>query len=166
MAQSKMRFGIDLGTTNSAICRMDGGEPVIKRVDTQKDILPSCVSFTRRKGIKVGETAYNDLRQDKSRATKKWTKLDENVFIEFKRDMGTDKQSPSSNMGVSYSPEQLSAEVLNTLKSFIGDESVTSAVITIPAKFKADQIAATKRCSSTRTSRPTPTGSRRATPSM
>ena len=140
-----MRFGIDLGTTNSAICRMDGGEPVIKRVDTQKDILPSCVSFTRRKGIKVGETAYNDLRQDKSRATKKWTKLDENVFIEFKRDMGTDKQSPSSNMGVSYSPEQLSAEVLKTLKSFIGDESVTSAVITIPAKFKADQIAATKR---------------------
>lgn len=145
MAQSKMRFGIDLGTTNSAICKMEGGEPVIKKTDTLKDTLPSCVSFTKKKGIKVGDSAYNDLRQDKSRATKKWAKLNENVFIEFKRDMGTDKQNQSSNMGVSYSPEQLSAEVLKTLRSFIGDEAVTSAVITIPAKFKADQIAATKR---------------------
>lgn len=48
-------------------------------------------------------------------------------------------------MGESFSPELLSAEVLKALKSFIGDENITSAVITIPAKFKADQIAATKR---------------------
>lgn len=48
-------------------------------------------------------------------------------------------------MGETFSPEQLSAEVLKALKSFIGDENITSAVITIPAKFKADQIAATKR---------------------
>lgn len=95
--------------------------------------------------IKVGDSAYNDLRQAKSRATKKWSNDSMNVFIEFKRDMGTDKQNFSSNMDASYSPEQLSAEVLKTLKSFIGDENVSSAVITIPAKFKADQIAATKR---------------------
>lgn len=145
MAQSKMKFGIDLGTTNSAICKMVGGEPVVKRTDTQKDILPSCVSFTKRKVIKVGETAYNDLRSDRSRATKKWAVLSQNVFIEFKRDMGTDKQTFSSHMDASYSPEDLSAEVLKTLKSFICDETVSSAVITIPAKFKADQIAATKR---------------------
>lgn len=145
MAQTKMKFGIDLGTTNSAICKIEGGEPVIKKTDTQKDTLPSCVSFTRRKVTKVGDTAYNDLRQDRSRATKKWAKIDENVFIEFKRDMGTDKKNPSSNMGESFSSEQLSAEVLKTLKSFIGDDNVSSAVITIPAKFKADQIAATKR---------------------
>lgn len=145
MAQSKMKFGIDLGTTNSAICKMEGGEPVIKKTDTLMDTLPSCVSFTKRKVQKVGVSAYNDLRQDKSRATKKWQKLDENVFIEFKRDMGTDKTSFSSNMDASYSPEQLSAEVLKTLKSFVGDENVSAAVITIPAKFKADQIAATKR---------------------
>lgn len=140
-----MKFGIDLGTTNSAICKMEGGEPVIKKTDTQKDTLPSCVSFTRRRVPKVGDTAYNDLCSDRSRATKKWAKIDENVFIEFKRDMGTDKTSYSSNMDASYSPEQLSAEVLKTLKSFIGDETVSAAVITIPAKFKADQIAATKR---------------------
>lgn len=145
MAQSKMKFGIDLGTTNSAICKMEGGEPVIKKTDTQMDTLPSCVSFTKRKVSKIGVTAYNDLRSDRSRATKKWRDLSGNVFIEFKRDMGTDKTSFSSNMDAAFSPEQLSAEVLKTLKSFIGDENVTSAVITIPAKFKADQIAATKR---------------------
>ena len=145
MAQTKMKFGIDLGTTNSAICKMEGGEPVIKKTDTLKDTLPSCVSFTKKKVSKVGDSAYNDLRSDRSRATKKWQNLSGNVFIEFKRDMGTDKKNESSNMGTSYSPEQLSSEVLKTLKSFIGDENVSSAVITIPAKFKADQIAATKR---------------------
>ena len=56
MAQSKMKFGIDLGTTNSAICKMEGGEPVIKKTDTLKDTLPSCVSFTRKKVVKVGFT--------------------------------------------------------------------------------------------------------------
>lgn len=145
MAQLKMKFGIDLGTTNSAICKMEGGEPVVKKTDTQKDTLPSCVSFTKKKVIKVGDSAYNDLRQAKSRATKKWSNDSMNVFIEFKRDMGTDKQNFSSNMDASFTPEQLSAEVLKTLKSFIGDGNVSSAVITIPAKFKADQIAATKR---------------------
>lgn len=145
MAQSKMKYGIDLGTTNSAICKMEGGEPVIKKTDTLKDTLPSCVSFTKKKVTKVGDSAYNDLRQAKSRATKKWSNDSMNVFIEFKRDMGTDKQSFSSYMEASYSPEQLSSEVLKALKSFIGDENVSSAVITIPAKFKADQIAATKR---------------------
>lgn len=145
MAQSKMKFGIDLGTTNSAICKIEGGEPVIKKTDTLKDTLPSCISFTRKKVIKAGDSAYNDLRQAKSQATKSWSLGKVNVFIEFKRDMGTDKTSYSSNMDASYSPEQLSAEVLKALKSFIGDETVSAAVITIPAKFKADQIAATKR---------------------
>lgn len=145
MAQTKMKFGIDLGTTNSAICKMEAGEPVAKRTDTLKDTLPSCVSFTKKKGIRVGDSAYNNLRQDRSRATKKWAKVDDNVFIEFKRDMGTDKTNFSSNMDASFTPEQLSAEVLKTLKSFVDDENVSAAVITIPAKFKADQIAATKR---------------------
>lgn len=145
MAQSKMKFGIDLGTTNSAICKMEGGDPIVKKTDTLKDTLPSCVSFTKKQVIKVGDSAYNDLRQAKSRATKKWSNDSMNVFIEFKRDMGTDKENFSSYMNASYSPEQLSAEVLKTLKSFVSDERVSSAVITIPAKFKADQIAATKR---------------------
>lgn len=145
MAQIKMKYGIDLGTTNSAIAKMENGEPVIKKTDTLKDTLPSCVSFTRKKVVKVGDAAYNDLRADKARATKKWTKLSENVFLEFKRNMGSTTLYESSNMGQSYNSEELSAEVLKTLKSFVTDDNIDSAIITIPAKFKTDQISATKR---------------------
>lgn len=145
MVQVKMRYGIDLGTTNSAICKMENGEPIIRKTDTLKDTLPSCVSFTKKKISRIGDSAYNDLRQDKSRATKSWSKGKENVFIEFKRTMGLDTSYESPNMGQGFSSEELSAEVLKTLKSFISEEQVTSAIITIPAKFKTDQIAATKR---------------------
>lgn len=145
MAQVKMKYGIDLGTTNSAICKMENGEPCIRKTDTLKDTLPSSVSYTKKKVVKVGDSAYNDLRQDKSRATKKWSKLDENVFIEFKRTMGLDTLYKSSNMKCSFSSEELSSEILKTLKSFVSDDTINAAIITIPAKFKADQIAATKR---------------------
>ena len=136
MAQIKMKYGIDLGTTNSAICKMENGEPTIKKTDTLKDTLPSCVSFTKKKVIKVGDSAYNDLRQDKSRASKKMSKMSENVFLEFKRTMGLDTQYESKNMERSFSSEELSAEVLKALKSFVSDDSINACVITIPAKFK------------------------------
>ena len=145
MAQIKMKYGIDLGTTNSAICKMENGEPTIKKTDTLKDTLPSCVSFTKKKLIRVGDSAYNDLRQDKSRASKRMSKMNENVFLEFKRTMGLDIQYESKNMERSYSSEELSAEVLKTLKSFVSEDTINACVITIPAKFKTDQIAATKR---------------------
>lgn len=145
MAKLKMKYGIDLGTTNSAICKMENGEPTIKKTDTLKDTLPSCVSFTRKKQIRVGDSAMNDLKQDKARSTKTMQASKSNVFIEFKRTMGLDTKYDSSNMERSYSSEELSAEVLKTLKSFIGDDSVNAAVITIPAKFKAPEIAATQR---------------------
>ena len=148
MAQVKMKYGIDLGTTNSAICKMENGEPTIKKADDLKDTMASCVSFTKKQVIKVGTSAYNDLRQDKSRATKNWTKGNENVFLEFKRTMGLDKKYSSSNMGREYNSEELSAEVLKALKSFVSEDTINAAVITIPAKFKADQIAATKRAAS------------------
>lgn len=147
MVRIKMKYGIDLGTTNSAICRMENGEPRIIKADDQKDIMPSCVSFRKRKDssfIKVGQTAYNDLRQDRSRATKNWT-YEKNVFIEFKRTMGLDTRYYSPNMGKEFTSEDLSAEVLKTLKSFVNDDNIMSCVITIPAKFTPDQIAATKR---------------------
>ena len=70
MVQVKMRYGIDLGTTNSAICKIENGEPVIRKTDTLKDTLPSCVSYTKKRIIRVGDSAYNDLRQDKSKAQK------------------------------------------------------------------------------------------------
>ena len=140
-----MQYGIDLGTTNSSLCKLESGVAVIKKTDTLKDTLPSCVSFSRKQVIKVGDSAYNDNRSEKARATKKWKEGSANVFLEFKRTMGLNSTYHSSNMNRDYSSEELSAEVLKTLKSFVCDENISSAVITIPAKFKTDQIAATKR---------------------
>ena len=108
MARLKIDYGIDLGTTNSAICRMEKGEPIIKKTDTLKDTLPSCVSITTRKSIKVGDGAYNDMKSDKRRATKTWKSGSSNTYIEFKRSMGTDKHFLSTNMERSYNSEELS----------------------------------------------------------
>lgn len=145
MAQVKMSYGIDLGTTNSSISKIENGKSIIIKTDVLKDTLPSCVSFTRKKIVRVGDGAYNNLRQDKANATKTLRDTDSNVFIEFKRTMGLNTQYYSSHMGRAFTSEELSSEVLKTLKSFVTDESVEAAVITIPAKFKSDQIAATKR---------------------
>lgn len=145
MAIIKMQYGIDLGTTNSALCKLENGLAVIKKTDTLKDTLPSCVAFTKKQVVKVGDSAYNDNRSEKARATKKWKEGQSNVFLEFKRTMGLNTAYHSSNMDRDYSSEELSSEVLKTLKSFVTDENITSAIITIPAKFKTDQIAATKR---------------------
>ena len=142
MARLKIDYGIDLGTTNSAICRMEQGEPVIKKTDTLKDTMPSCISATRRGAIKAGDSAYNDMKSDKRRATKSWRSEASNTYVEFKRTMGTDKVYPSSNLGKDLNSEELSAEVLKALKSFITDENVGS-VVTVPAKFTVNQKTAT-----------------------
>lgn len=145
MARIKIDYGIDLGTTNSAICRIENGEPKIIKSDTLKDTMPSCVSFTKKKGIKVGDGAKNDLVSSHRRATKTWSKESNNTYIEFKRTMGLDTKYQSSYMEKDYSSEELSAEVLKNLKSFVQDEDVKSVVITVPAKFFVNQKDATMR---------------------
>lgn len=144
MARTKIDYGIDLGTTNSAIARMENGEPVIKKTDTLKDTMPSCVHFNKKQSIIVGDAAANQFRSDRLRALKTM-KLDVNTFIEFKRTMGTDKKYSSSYMNKDYTSEELSAEVLKKLKSFITDEEIKSIVITVPAKFTINQKDATLR---------------------
>jgi len=143
MAQLKINYGIDLGTTNSSICRMEKGESIIIKTDTLKDTLPSCVSINKNGTIKVGDSAYNTMKSDKRRATKNWTKGTSNTFLEFKRAMGTDLQYECCNSDKIYTPEQLSAEVLKTLRSLVTDEKVNAAVITVPAKFTVGQKTAT-----------------------
>jgi Molecular chaperone len=135
MARTKIDYGIDLGTTNSGISRMENGEPVIKKTDSLKDTMPSCVHFNRRQSILVGDTAYNAYKADKLRNFKESDLNNSNTFIEFKRTMGTDKTYSSSNMNKEFTSEELSAEVLKKLKSFITDEEIKSIVITVPAKL-------------------------------
>lgn len=143
MARVKIDYGIDLGTTNSAICRMEKGIPVIIKTDVLKDTMPSCVSFTKRKSIKAGDSAFNDMKSDKRRASKSGKKEASNAYVEFKRTMATTTRYYSSYMDRAYSSEELSAEVLKTLKSFVTDESFSSVVITVPAKFTVNQKTAT-----------------------
>jgi molecular chaperone DnaK len=145
MARTKIDYGIDLGTTNSAISRMENGEPTIKKTDMQADTMPSCVYINKKKAIQIGQTAYNALKRQKLNAMKSWDSEDDNAFIEFKRTMGTDKVYQSSNLEKDLSSEELSAEVLKTLKSFVKDENVSSIVITVPAAFKNNQKEATRR---------------------
>lgn len=143
MTRLKIDYGIDLGTTNSAICRMEKGEPVVIKTDVLKDTMPSCVSFTKRQSVKAGDSAFNDMKSDKRRASKAGKKEASNAYVEFKRTMGTDTKYTSTYMGRDYSSEELSAEVLKTLKSFVTDENISSVVITVPAKFTVGQKTAT-----------------------
>lgn len=145
MARTKIDYGIDLGTTNSAIARMENGSPRILKSDTSGEITPSCVNFNKKQNILVGSTAYGALKIDKTRALKNRKKEDSNTFLEFKRTMGTDKKEFSSNMDRWFNSEELSAEVLKKLKSLVTDEPVKSVVITAPAKFTLNQKDATMR---------------------
>lgn len=143
MARNKIDYGIDLGTTNSAICRMEKGKPVVIKTDVQKDIMPSCIAVNRKRSIKFGDSAYNTMKQDKRRATKTWKKEASNTYVEFKRTMATDTIYQCYNLKRAFSSEELSAEVLKALKSFVTDEKVGSVVITVPAKFTVNQKTAT-----------------------
>lgn len=142
MTRLKIDFGIDLGTTNSAIAVYDSGKTKMYRTDTQRDTMPSCVMVTK-KGFLVGDKANAQLTKDKKKA---FTDLafKSNIFIEFKRTMGNSIKY-KTDMGSELSSEELSSEVLKTLKSYVDDENVKSAIITIPAAFEMNQINATKK---------------------
>lgn len=144
---NRIKYGIDLGTTNSAIAVIEKGESSIVKNQQNKDTTPSCVQF-RKQRISVGDRAYNQLNQDKLIALKKGQGSQSNTFVEFKRTMGTDTKYFSSDMNKDFLSEDLSAEVLKILKSFPQEVNFKSAVITIPAMFNDNQKAATKKAAS------------------
>ncbi len=151
MARTKIDYGIDLGTTNSAIARMDEGENrIIKSDDKQMDTTPSCVAFSK-KTCSVGEKALNSFRKEVETSFLKHTRTGEypeekNAYIEFKRTMGSDEPYKSSRMVREFSSEELSAEVLKKLKSYVrDDDEVAAVVVTVPAMFQQNQVAATKK---------------------
>ena len=151
MTRAKIDYAIDLGTTNSAIAVMTHGNiKIIKSDKLQKDTTPSCVFFNKKQTIFVGDDAYQGYKREAINAIKNATQNNSkdfslNAFIEFKRTMGTDKSYSSSHMDRSFSSEALSAEVLKKLKSYVTDEEINAAVITVPAKFLQHQVDATQR---------------------
>ncbi len=143
--RTRIDYGVDLGTTNSAIARIENGKPVIKKSDTLKDTTPSCVTVNKKKDILVGDPALNSLKNDKIRALKTGKQESSNSYIEFKRTMGTTTKYHSSNMEKDFTSEELSAEILRKLKSYITDDALKAIVITVPAKFTMVQKDATVR---------------------
>ena len=127
MGRIKIDYGIDLGTTNSALSRMENGEVVTSEID-QSRIVPSCVYIDQRGRIRAGIQAFNKYPH----------------FIEFKRDMGVNIDYDTLD-GNNTNPEKLSAELLKKLASEITDEVFKSVVITVPAAFELPQVSATKR---------------------
>lgn len=142
---NKIKYGIDLGTTNSAIAVIDKGESDVIKSEVQKDTMPSCVSFSKKQSVSVGDRAYNQLASDKVKALKVGKEGNSNTFIEFKRTMGSDKKYHSVFMDKDFSSEELSSEVLKKLKSFTQGSEFKSVVITIPAMFNDNQKSATQR---------------------
>nr|WP_297864493.1 molecular chaperone DnaK [uncultured Acetatifactor sp.] len=127
-------IGIDLGTTNSCVAVMEGGKPTVIANAEGARTTPSVVAFTKTGERLVGEPAK---RQAVTNAEK--------TIASIKRDMGTD--NGRSIDGKKYSPQQISAMILQKLKadaeSYLG-EKVAEAVITVPAYFNDAQRQATK----------------------
>lgn len=130
-----INYGIDLGTTNSAIAKFVKGEVEVFKnpLETGKETLPSVVYYKKDKVV-VGTNARTYFERDS-----------ENVFGTFKRKMGTTESFKVKSINQSKTPIELSAEVLKELKGFVhSGESFDSAVITIPASFDVIQSNATK----------------------
>jgi Molecular chaperone len=127
-------FGIDLGTTNSAIAKFIKGKvEVFKNPTTWKDTTASVVGF-RKDSILVGERARTYQEKDPK-----------NVVGQFKRKMGTTESFRIKSSGESITPVELSSIILKELKSFVQTgEKVESAIITIPASFDGIQSNSTK----------------------
>ena len=127
-------IGIDLGTTNSCVAVMEGGQPTVIANTEGARTTPSVVAFTKTGERLVGEPAK---RQAVTNAEK--------TISSIKREMGTDHKVEID--GKKYSPQEISAMILQKLKadaeSYLG-EKVTEAVITVPAYFNDAQRQATK----------------------
>ena len=127
-------IGIDLGTTNSCVAVMEGGEPVVIPNAEGARTTPSVVAFTKSGERLVGQVAKRQAVTNPDR-----------TIISIKRDMGTDKRITID--GKQYTPQDISAMILQKLKTdaeaYLG-ETVTQAVITVPAYFSDSQRQATK----------------------
>lgn len=137
--RSTIDFGIDLGTTNSAVAiAEDGAVEVIKNNDNQ-EITPSAVQLLQNGGVVIGRKAYEHHR----------TRGDADAATKFKRQMGKrDQRYTFAAAGVEKGPEELAAELLKSLRADAeawAGEPVRAAVITVPAAFELTQCEATQR---------------------
>ncbi len=133
--ENTINFGIDLGTTNSAIAKFIKGEVIIfsNPQDYGRNTLPSVVSYKKDKII-IGNKAKEFLEKDPK-----------SVVGVFKRKMGTAESFKIKSINESKTPIELSAQVLKELKTFVNTgDTLDAVVVTIPASFDTIQSNATK----------------------
>ena len=127
-------IGIDLGTTNSCVAVIEGGEPVVITNPEGARTTPSVVAFSKTGERMVGQVAKRQAITNPER-----------TIASIKREMGTDHRVKIDDKA--YSPQEISAMILQKLKAdaeaYLGD-TVSSAVITVPAYFTDAQRQATK----------------------
>ncbi|HZJ58254.1 MAG TPA: molecular chaperone DnaK [Clostridia bacterium] len=127
-------IGIDLGTTNSCVAVMEGGEAVVIPSAEGGRTMPSVVAFSKTGERLIGQVAKRQAITNP-----------EHTIMSIKRDMGSDRKVRIEDK--TYSPQEISAMVLTKMKqdaeSYLG-EKVTQAVITVPAYFSDSQRQATK----------------------
>ena len=127
-------IGIDLGTTNSCVAVLEGGEPVVIPNAEGSRTTPSVIGFAKDGERLVGQVAKRQAVANPDR-----------TVISIKRDMGTDRKVRIDRKD--FSPQELSSMILTKLKqdaeAYLG-EKVTQAVITVPAYFTDAQRQATK----------------------
>ncbi|GAA1075795.1 molecular chaperone DnaK [Pseudonocardia alni] len=127
--------GIDLGTTNSVVAVLEGGEPTVIANSEGARTTPSIVAFARNGEVLTGQSAKNQAVTNSDR-----------TFRSVKRHIGTDWKTSEID-GKTFAAQEISARVLQKLKrdaeAYLGDE-VTDAVITVPAYFEDAQRQATK----------------------
>lgn len=132
----KNYVGIDLGTTNSAICSYDGENLRIFKSPEQNDVTPSAIFIDRRGKKYYGKTAYDNA-----------AKNPDNAATKFKRMMGTNTPIKLSAVDKTMSPEECSAEILKLCFGYLPEEirndPDTGTVITVPAAFNQMQKDAT-----------------------
>lgn len=137
MRRTTVDFGIDLGTTNSSIALLKGTEVEVFRNNEGFEYTPSAVWIDRKGKVYVGRQAKEHLEDD-----------DENATSEFKLQMGGSAEKTFERSGKRMKPEELSAQVLKTLRADVqqrSGEEIDAAVITVPAAFEHPQCEATNR---------------------
>jgi molecular chaperone DnaK len=138
MARTTVDYGVDFGTTNSAIaCLQHEKIEVIKNSLTQSDLTPSAVVVDGKGAVIVGEAAYRKLEFDP-----------DNAIGGFKRWLGGENSFTFKKSGRSMKAEELSAEVLKSLKADVYarfQEDIKAAVITVPAVWEIPKCEATRR---------------------
>ena len=151
-------FGVDLGTTNSVVAVMEGGQPTVVNNTEGARTTPSIVAYTKNKDLLVGQIAkrqavinpentFSSIKRFMGSKFSELTSESKEVSYELTGDNKDNVKIVCSNMDKQFSPEEISSQILRKLSNDVSlymGETITEAVITVPAYFNDAQRQATR----------------------